>query len=203
MSDIADPPAPARAMIRRSRRLSIIWIIPILAVAIGAWLAWDTLSKEGPTITISFDSGEGSAGRPVAAQIQGYRLWHGQEPRARARPHACHRDRRDDAAGRAAADRQNDLLGGQAAALRRQRLRSRDAAVRVPISACCRREAGARRSANSSGRRIRRSSQANVPGHTFLLKAKRLGSISLGSPMFFRDLNVGEVLGWDIADMAE
>ena len=45
--------------------------------------------------------------------------------------------------------------------------------------------------------------QANVPGHTFVLKAKRLGSISLGSPVFFRDLNVGEVLGWDIADMAE
>ena len=45
--------------------------------------------------------------------------------------------------------------------------------------------------------------QANVPGHTFILKAKKLGSISLGSPVFFRDLNVGEVLGWDIADMAE
>ena len=44
---------------------------------------------------------------------------------------------------------------------------------------------------------------ANVPGHTFMLKAKKLGSISLGSPVFFRDLNVGEVLGWDIADMAE
>ena len=40
------------------------------------------------------------------------------------------------------------------------------------------------------------------PGHTFPLKANRLGSISLGSPVFFRDLNVGEVLGWDIADMA-
>jgi paraquat-inducible protein B len=34
------------------------------------------------------------------------------------------------------------------------------------------------------------------------LKANRLGSISLGSPVFFRDLSVGEVLGWDIADMA-
>ena len=33
--------------------------MPLVAVAIGAWLAWDTLSKEGPTIKISFDSGEG------------------------------------------------------------------------------------------------------------------------------------------------
>jgi paraquat-inducible protein B len=45
--------------------------------------------------------------------------------------------------------------------------------------------------------------QANIPGHTFLLKAERLGSISVGSPVFFRDLSVGEVLGWDIADMAD
>jgi paraquat-inducible protein B len=44
---------------RRSRRVSIIWIVPSVAVAIGAWLAWDTLSKEGPTIKISFESGEG------------------------------------------------------------------------------------------------------------------------------------------------
>jgi len=43
----------------------------------------------------------------------------------------------------------------------------------------------------------------NVPGRTFLLRAHRVGSVSLGSPVFFRDLTVGEVLGWDIADMAE
>ncbi|MBV8935102.1 MAG: MCE family protein, partial [Alphaproteobacteria bacterium] len=42
-----------------------------------------------------------------------------------------------------------------------------------------------------------------VAGRTFLLKSKRIGSVSVGSPIFFRDLNVGEVLGWDIADMAE
>jgi paraquat-inducible protein B len=45
--------------------------------------------------------------------------------------------------------------------------------------------------------------QAHVPGRTFLIKAPRLGSISVGSPVFFRDLDVGEVLGWDIAHMAE
>ncbi len=44
--------------------------------------------------------------------------------------------------------------------------------------------------------------ETNVPGHAFLLKAPRVGSISIGSPVFFRDLDVGTVLGWDIADMA-
>jgi len=60
MSNIADQRAAIpRATARRSRRISVIWVIPLVAVAIGGYLAWDTLSKEGPTIKISFDSGEG------------------------------------------------------------------------------------------------------------------------------------------------
>jgi paraquat-inducible protein B len=44
---------------RRARRVSVVWLIPLLAVGIGGWLAWTTLSKQGPKITISFESGEG------------------------------------------------------------------------------------------------------------------------------------------------
>src|SRR5439155_23911359 len=68
MSNIAEqePATIPRATTRRSRRISVIWVIPLVAVAIRAWLAWDTLSKEGPTIKISFDSGEG----PQAGQSQ-------------------------------------------------------------------------------------------------------------------------------------
>ena len=36
-----------------------MWLIPLVAVAIGGWLAWDTLSKEGPEITLSFETAEG------------------------------------------------------------------------------------------------------------------------------------------------
>ena len=44
--------------------------------------------------------------------------------------------------------------------------------------------------------------QASAKGTTFKLESKRLGSISLGSPIFFRDLEVGTVLGWDLGDLA-
>jgi paraquat-inducible protein B len=44
---------------------------------------------------------------------------------------------------------------------------------------------------------------SNEPGHTYLLKTGQLGSVTLGSPVFFRDISVGEVLGWDLGDMAE
>ncbi len=44
--------------------------------------------------------------------------------------------------------------------------------------------------------------QASAKGKTFMLESKRLGSISLGSPVYFRDLEVGTVLGWDVGDLA-
>ena len=60
MSDVLEQRAAVpRATTRRSRRISVIWVIPLVAVAIGGWLAWDTWSKQGPTIRISFDTGEG------------------------------------------------------------------------------------------------------------------------------------------------
>ena len=37
----------------------LVWIIPIVAVLIGGWLAVQAWLEQGPTITISFQSGEG------------------------------------------------------------------------------------------------------------------------------------------------
>jgi paraquat-inducible protein B len=59
MSDAIKPPTITHASVRRSRPISIVWLIPLVAIAIGGWLAWDTLSKEGPTITLSFENAEG------------------------------------------------------------------------------------------------------------------------------------------------
>src|SRR5215472_6900377 len=59
MSNLSEPPVEALVGTHRARRISIIWLIPLVAALIGAWLAWDTLSKEGPTITVSFNTAEG------------------------------------------------------------------------------------------------------------------------------------------------
>ena len=44
--------------------------------------------------------------------------------------------------------------------------------------------------------------QASAKGTVYKLETKRLASISLGSPIYFRDLEVGTVLGWDVGDLA-
>jgi len=45
--------------IQRKRGISIVWIIPIVAVLIGGWLIYKTLSEKGPTVTMTFKDGAG------------------------------------------------------------------------------------------------------------------------------------------------
>ena len=42
-----------------------------------------------------------------------------------------------------------------------------------------------------------------TPGRVFLLQARRIGHLGVKSPIIFRDILVGQVLGWDIAPRAE
>src|ERR1700722_5330590 len=42
--------------------------------------------------------------------------------------------------------------------------------------------------------------QSDEPGQVYVLKAKRLGSLSTGSPVYYRDVEVGEVLSHDLGD---
>ena len=44
---------------RRGARLSVVWVIPILAAAIALGIAAQRILSEGPTITIVFKAAEG------------------------------------------------------------------------------------------------------------------------------------------------
>ncbi|MFD1006666.1 MULTISPECIES: intermembrane transport protein PqiB [Oceanisphaera] len=48
-----------RATRRTQRSLSPIWIVPLVAVLIGAWMVYDNLSRLGPSITLIMDNAEG------------------------------------------------------------------------------------------------------------------------------------------------
>ena len=64
-------------------------------------------------------------------------------------------------------------------------------------------DAAAKAERNFVGREEPPVLDSDVPGRTFLLKTDQLGSVSLGSPVFYRGLSVGQVLGWDIGDLAK
>jgi paraquat-inducible protein B len=178
-----------------------MWLIPLVAVAIGGWLAWNTLSKEGPTITLSFETAEGlQAGQ---SQLKFKEIVLGTVQSLDLTPDHKH------VLVKIATTRQAEslltsttifwvvkprLFAGNLSGL--STLLSGAFVGMLPGET----EGAPQRS--FVGREDPPVLETNVPGHTFLLKAARLGSISIGSPVFYRDLDVGTVLGWDIANMA-
>jgi paraquat-inducible protein B len=202
MANLSEPPVLARATAQRSRRISAIWLIPLVALAIGAWLAWDTLSKQGPTITVTFNSGEGL--QPGQSQLKFKDIVFGTVKSLELAPDHSH------VAVTIATTAQAKplltdttifwvvkprLFAGNISGL--ETLLSGSYIGMLPGAT------GGKPEHSFSGREDPPILTEHVPGHVFLVKAKRLGSISLGSPVYFRDQNVGEVLGWDVADIAE
>lgn len=64
MSDISPESKPsdlpsAVAQVRRRWAPQIIWIIPIVAIVVGLGLLYKSIAARGPTITVSFNSGDG------------------------------------------------------------------------------------------------------------------------------------------------
>jgi paraquat-inducible protein B len=47
------------AEVHAKRSFSIVWVVPLVALVIGGWLAYKAFSEKGPTITITFTSAEG------------------------------------------------------------------------------------------------------------------------------------------------
>ena len=202
MTNLAEQRTLPHATTRRSRRVSIIWLVPLIAVAIGGWLAWDTLSKEGPTIKISFESGEGL--QPGQSQMKYKDIVFGTVKSLELAPDQTH------VIITVATTRQAEplLTEGTLFWVVKPRLFAGNiSGIETLLSGSYIGMQPAAKAGKSQrdfvGREDPPVLSAYVPGRTFLLKSKRIGAVSVGSPIFFRDLNVGEVLGWDIADMAE
>lgn len=53
------PDSMQRAKRVSQSRLSPIWIVPLLAALIGAWMVWDNFSSRGPLISLNMDNAEG------------------------------------------------------------------------------------------------------------------------------------------------
>src|SRR3954451_13960873 len=201
--DIANvPPAPPQAITRRSHRLSAIWLIPLLAVAIAGWLVWDTISKEGPTIEVSFDSAEGlQAGK---SPLKFKDIEFGMVKSLRLSPD----NTRVVVTIATNAQAPPLLTDGAVFWVVKPRffagnLSGLDTLLSGAYVGVLPAASPGKKQTSFKGQENPPVIQADVPGRTFLLKSKRIGSISVGSPIFFRDLAVGEVLGWDVGDMAE
>ncbi len=197
------PEAKVTAKVARSGLLSPIWAIPIVTVLIAGYLVWHTYSQRGPTITISFRGAEGlTAGQSqlryrdvVMGTVQDISLTPdlGRVTMTVRTTRAAEPLLTENARFWVVKPR---LFAGSISGL--DTLLSGSYIQIAPAPT-----ASGRPARSFTGLENPPLLTAQEPGRNFLLHADRIGSISLGSPVFFRDLEVGQVMGWDLADMAE
>ena len=179
----------------RPTRFSLIWLIPILVVAIGAYLGWTTLSRQGPEITIQFDSADGlTSGQTQVKHIavalgtvQGIDLSHDLQ-------HVDVRVRMSSESAPLLTDHAKfwvvrpRLSGASISGL--------ETLVSGAFIAIDPGPPGGVAQTRFEGLDAPPGVRSDEPGSTFTLTTGSLGSLGQGSPMFFRDVTVGEVLGY-------
>lgn len=189
------------ASVQRRRRIPLVWIVPILTALIAVWLAWDTFSKRGPTITISFETAAGlTAGQ---SQLKYRNVVMGTVKTITVAP-----DLSKVLVTVETVHEAEDLLTDKTIfwVVKPQLFAGNVTGLDTLLSGSY---IGMRPTTEKgkpqrtfTGQRDPPVLQASAKGTTYKLESKRLGSISLGSPIFFRDLEVGTVLGWDVGDLA-
>ncbi|MFL5287247.1 MAG: intermembrane transport protein PqiB [Rhodopila sp.] len=203
MNDQPSKPSVAvlRSHLDHKRRVSLIWAIPIVTLLVGAWLAWQTLSQRGPLITITFQMAEGLTANQSHVRHKDVDM--GVVQRIVLTPDR----KRVQVTVRMSRGAEPLLVQGTEFWVVRPRffagsisgLQTLVSGSYIDMSPG---PEGATAKRDFTGLENPPVLLSDVPGRTFLLKAERLGSISLGSPVLFRDLDVGEVLGWDVGEMA-
>ena len=205
MSGEADPDGSGAdggdAVVRR-RRVSWIWLIPVASVLIGGGLLWTTLARRGPLIQITFDNAEGlQAGQSQVkykdvqmGTVEGFDLTPDRK--------------RVMMSVRMDAKAEELVTEGAQFWIAKPRVYAGDiTGLNTILSgsyiAMQPGEAGKPAQRRFNGLADPPALLPNAPGRQFRLTTSRLGAIKLGTPVFFHDLEVGRVTGWDLGDMAE
>jgi paraquat-inducible protein B len=190
-----DPPSPSvpdsRVVPKKQTRLSLVWIIPIVAALLGVWVAVARIRSEGPKITITFQSAEGLEAGKTKINYRGVDI--GTITAIR-----LSTDHQQVIATAQMSPRTEDFLVAD----------TRLWVVRPRISGANVTGLGTLISGAFIGVEIGSSKESkrdfvaletppvvtgNAPGRFFVLKTSDLGSLDTGTPLFFRRLQVGQV----------
>lgn len=188
-------PAPGQAVIK-TRRLSVslVWIVPIVAVLVGISLVVNSVMQEGPTITVTFDTGSGLTANKTDVKYRNVVIGHVTEV-------ALSKDQKSVDA--------TIKLAKEAESFTRED--SQFWVVRPRIGAGGVSGIDTLLSGDYIGADI---GQANTrvkrfkglenpppitygePGKRFTLHSRDLGSLDIGSPIYFRRIPVGQVVAY-------
>lgn len=203
MSEPAPDSVQTPRIVRKKSRISWIWLVPLVAALAGATLIVRTWMETGPRITITFNTAAGlEVGKTqvrykdvTVGTVSGIRLsddW---------RQVVVTADISRDAAGLATEGTRFWVVRPRLALSGVSGLSTLLSGVYIEVDSP-RNETDAPAVAQREFTGLEEPPEIihDRPGRQFVLKADDIGSLEVGSPVYFRRLNVGRVVDYDLDD---
>jgi len=174
-----------------------IWLVPIVALAFGAYLGLRALAEHGPEIHITFKTAEGIEARKTKIRYRNVDV-------GEVKSVGLTKDRRAVVVTAQMTREASDLLGEDTKFwIVRPRVSGGSVSGLGTLLAGSYIGMDAGKSENKKRDFVGLEQPAivtgDVPGRTFVLRAEDLGSLDVGSPIYFRHIQVGQVAGYELA----
>ena len=190
-----------QALVQTRRQISIVWLVPIVAILIGGWLAYKGLSEKGPVVTINFESAEGHEAGKTKVRYKDVEIGLVDTIRF-------------------SEDLSRVLVTAQLVKETEPYLteNTRFWVVRPRVTASGVSGLGTLFSGayigmdpgkegkpelNFKGLEIPPAVTTGMPGREFILKASTLGSLDIDAPVYYRQIQVGQVIGYDLEEKGQ
>ncbi|MBW1819299.1 MAG: MCE family protein, partial [Deltaproteobacteria bacterium] len=186
----------ARAVVKPKKSVSIVWIVPLVALLIGGWLAYKAITEKGPTITITFKSAEGLEAGKTKIKFKDVEV--GQVEEIRLSP--------DLSQVVVTAQLTKDTKDYLSENTRFWVVRARVAGGGVSGLGTLFSGAYIGMDPGKPGKKARSFKgletppivTTDLPGRHFMLKAETRGSLDVGDPVYFRQIQVGQVVAYEM-----
>jgi len=195
-NDKSFPKVPdAKTVPKKRTRLSLVWVIPIVAAAAGVWITVTKILNKGPEITIVFSSAEGLEANKTKVNYDGVNIGTLTSIRF--------------------ADDHKHVIATAEMSPKAKDFLVKDAkfwVVKPRMSGLNISGLGTLLSGNYVGVQLGQSHESarsftalesppltgDVPGRIFMLKTVELGSLGEGTPIYFRQLQAGQVVSYEL-----
>lgn len=195
MSDPAPPPAALRR-----RWLSPVWLVPLIAAAVAAYLGWQALAGRGAPVTVTFQTADGLSAGQTPVRYKAVQLGTVDEARlSDDMSHVVVRLRVSRQAARILTDHARFwVVRPRLAARGVSGLETIVSGVYIAVDPG---PPGGKPQTHFTGLEEPPGVRSDEPGRNYVLSADRIGSLGPGSPVFYRDLPVGEALSVSLPEV--
>ncbi|HSD35941.1 MAG TPA: MlaD family protein [Rhodocyclaceae bacterium] len=186
----------ARAEVPSRWRLPLVWLVPGVAILVGGWLAIQAVMQQGPTVRITFETGEGiEAGKTRikykdvdVGEVKKVEI--AEDTKSVIVTASLTKQARDFAVEDTRFWVVKPRIAGGSVSGLSTLLSGAYIGVDVGKSGDSRRD--------FVGLEVPPILTEGAPGKRFVLHAATLGSLDYGSPVYFRKLPVGQVVAYDL-----